>query len=141
MNGDWLPRLNEYLVGRQCEISRRETDWVVNLLGGGSITLPVPWRIVADGRIEFANEDDGQKFGLPAPVDGEAKANELIGSRSITGVSVDSQTADLTVHYGIARRLDAFNNSCGYEGWHISLPAERGGMSVVALGGGDVAIF
>lgn len=141
MNGDWLPRLEKYLVGRQCEVGRRETDWVVSLVGGGSIALPVPWRIVADGRIAFANEDDGQIFGLPAPVDGEAKANALIASRSIAGVSVDCETADLTVHFGKALRLEAFNNSSGYEGWQVSLPPEHGGMSVVALGGGDVAIF
>lgn len=140
MNDDLLARLEEQLVGRQCEIGRREADWVVNLAGGGSITLPIPWRIVANGRIAFASEDDGQKFGLPAPVDGEARANTLIGSNSITGMSIDSQTADLTVHFGNVLRLDAFNNSCGYEGWHISLPSEHGGISVVALGGGDGAI-
>jgi len=57
------------------------------------------------------------------------------------GVSVDGQTANLTLHFGNAPRLNAFNNSSGYEGWHVSLPSERGGMSVVAMGGGDVAIL
>jgi hypothetical protein len=138
---DWFPRLEKALLGRQCKIVRREADWVVNLIGGGSIALPIPWRIVAYGRIAFADEDDGQKFGLPAPVDGEAMANDLIASRSITSLSIDIQTADLAIHFGDAVRLDAFNNSSGYEGWHINLPPENGGMSIVALGGGDVAIF
>ncbi len=79
---DWFRRLETALVGRQCKIARRETDWVVNLTGGGSIALSIPWRIVADGGIAFANEDDGQMFGLPAPVDGEAKANSFILSRA-----------------------------------------------------------
>lgn len=111
------------------------------MVGGGSIALPIPWRIVTNGRIAFANGDDGQQFGLPAPVDGEAKANGLIASQSITSVSIDRQTADLVIHFGDAVRLDTFNNSCGYEGWHINLPPENDGMSVVALGGGEVAIY
>jgi hypothetical protein len=141
MNGDWLTRVEQALLGRQCEIARRETDWVITVVGGGSIALPIPWRIVTNGRIAFANEDDGQQFGLTAPVDGEAKANGLIASRPITSVSIDTQTADLVVHFGDAVRLDTFSNSCGYEGWHITFPPENGGMSVVALGGGDVVIY
>jgi len=141
MKVDWLPRLEQALLGRQSEIARREHDWVITVIGGGSIALPIPWRIVADGRIAFANEDDGQRFGLPAPIDGEAKANGLIASRSITSLSIDMQTADLVIHFGDAVRLDTFSNSSGYEGWHINLPPEDGGMSVVALGGGDIAIY
>jgi len=141
MKVDWLPLLEQALLGRQSKIARREHDWVITVIGGGSIALPIPWRIVADGRIAFANEDDGQQLGLPAPVDGEAKANDLIASRSITSLSIDTQTADLVIYFGDAVRLDTFSNSSGYEGWHINLPPENGGMSVVALGGGDVAIF
>jgi len=141
MKVDWLPLLEQALLGRQSKIARREHDWVITVIGGGSIALPIPWRIVADGRIAFANEDDGQQLGLPAPVDGEAKANDLIASRSITSLSIDTQTADLVIYFGDAVRLDTFSNSSGYEGWHINLPPENGGMSVVALGGGDVTIY
>ena len=141
MNVDWLSRLEKALLGRRGEIARRAHDWVFTLAGGGSIALPIPWRIVADGRIAFANQDVGQQFGLPAPVDGEARANDLIASLSITSLSIDTQTADLVIHFGDAVRLDAFNNSSGYEGWHISLPLKEGRMSVVAMGGGDLAIY
>jgi hypothetical protein len=141
MNVDWLPRIEKALIGRECEIARREADWVVNVSGGASIALPIPWRIVAGGRIAFANEDDGQEFGLPAPLDGEVKANSLIASRRITGLRVDGETLDLAIRFEEAVRLDAFSNSSGYEGWHIHLPPEDGSLSVVALGGGEVAIF
>ncbi|MCP8892230.1 hypothetical protein [Sphingomonas faeni] len=140
MDVEWLPQLEKALLGRRCKIARREADWVITASGGGSIALPIPWRIVANGRIAFANEDDGQQFGLPSPVDGEAKANELIGERSITSLSIDRQTADLMIYFGDEIRLDTFSNSSGYEGWHISLAPEHGGISVIALGGGDVAI-
>jgi len=138
---DWLVKLETTLLGRECAIIRREADWAVSLVGGGGISLPVPWRIVADGRIAFANEDDGQWFGLPTPVDGELKANGLVKGRSITKLIIDLQTADLSLQFGSNVRLDAFNNSCGYEGWDISLPQDAGGMEVIALGGGDLEII
>jgi hypothetical protein len=87
-----------------------------------SLALPIPWRIVANGRIAFADEDDGQQFGLTAPIDGEAAANDLIGKRPITNLSVDNTgTADLVIHFTDTVRLDAFSNSSGFEGWHINL--------------------
>ena len=141
MNVDLLLQLEKQLVGRQCEIVRREADWAANLVGGGSISLPVPWRIVANGRIAFANKDDGQQFGLPAPVDGEVEANRLIRGRSISKVLVAPDTADLTLNFGNGLRLDAFNNSAGYEGWQIALPKENGDMLIIALGGGEVVTF
>ncbi len=141
MTVDWLPRIEKALLGRRCEIARREADWVVNIRGGASIALPIPWRIVAGGRIAFANDDDGQWFGLPAPVDGEIKANNLIGSRRITGLRVDRETLDLAVLFDEDLRLDAFSNSSGSEGWHIHLSPDDGSLSVVALGGGEVSIY
>jgi hypothetical protein len=141
MGRDLLEELEQNLLGLCCSIERGEFDWSVNLDGGGSITLPVPWRIVADGRIALADTDDGQQFGLPAPLDGQAEANRLLGGKPITEVRVDPQTADLTIQFDGGVRLDVFNHSAGYEGWHINLPPERGGMWVIALGGGDVTIF
>lgn len=138
---DWLAQLQTHLVGRQCVIHRRESDWAVSVVGGGCIALPVPWRIVANGRIAFADEDDAQQFGLATPIDGVKRANSLIGSRSITGISVDNETADLTIRFSDGVRLDAFNNSSGYEGWCISVPFHDTCMSVGALGGGAVSIF
>jgi hypothetical protein len=141
MSQDLLGKLQKHLVGRCCSIERREADWAANLEGGGTISLPVPWRLVVDGRIAFADGDDGQQFGLPAPLDGQTEANRLIAGRSITQVSIDTETADLCLRFEGSVRLDTFNYSAGYEGWHINLPPEHGGMWVIALGGGEVSIF
>lgn len=138
---NWLLEVEKALLGLRCEGVRRDPDWTLNLTGGGSIALPLPWRIVADNRIVFARDDDGQWFGLPAPVDGEAKADSLIALRIITGIRVDRQTLDLTVFFDGEVRLDAFSNSSGYEGWRIYLPPESGGLNVAALGGGEVAMW
>jgi hypothetical protein len=140
MSLDHLSNFESLLVGRRCVIERREADWALNLEGGGSISLPVPWRVVANGRIAFADEDDGQKFGLPGPLDGEALVNRLLGGRPIARAEVDRQTADLALHFGSAIRLDVFNYSAGYEGWHAILPPDAGGTWVIALGGGEIAI-
>jgi hypothetical protein len=138
---DLLHALEQNLIGLGCAIERREADWAANLDGGGSISLGVPWRIVAAGRIAFADQDDGHQFGLPAPLDGQAEANRLLAGKAITKVSVDAETADLSIHFDGEVRLDAFNHSAGYEGWQINLPPERGGMWVIALGGGSLSIF
>ena len=80
-------------------------------------------------------------FGLPAPLDGQSEANRLLDGRAITKLTVDSETADLSIPFDGNVRLDAFNNSAGYEGWQINLPPEHGGMWVIALGGGELTIF
>jgi hypothetical protein len=140
MARDHLADFEEALVGRHCVIQRREADWAANLVGGGCISLPVPWRIIAEGRIAFADEDDGQKFGLPGPLDGEAEANRLLAGKAILRAEVDRQTADLILHFEAGARMDVFNYSAGYEGWQANLPPEAGGLWVIALGGGDIAI-
>src|SRR5688500_15753844 len=141
MDQDWLTTVEQNLIGRRCSVERREADWAVDLEGGGNISFPVPWRIVAEGRIAFADEDDGQQFGLPSPVDGQAEANRLLAGKAITKIAIDRETADLTLYFEAGVRIEAFNNSSGYEGWKINLPAERGGLWVIALGGGDVAVL
>ena len=141
MEQDWLVALSQKLTGRRCSIQRREGDWAASIHGGGVISLGVPWRIISEGRIAFADQDDGQKFGLPAPLDGEAEANRLLSGKTIEKVTVDPETADLGLHFESGVRLEAFNYSAGYEGWQIILPPAEGGMWVIALGGGDVSIF
>ncbi|WP_159798428.1 hypothetical protein [Croceibacterium salegens] len=136
-----IQRLEQNLLGRCVMIERREGDWAGNIDGGGVVSLGVPWRIVAQGRIAFADEDDGQKFGLPSPVDGEVEANRLLAGKPIIGITIDDETGDLTVMFEGNLRLDAFNNSAGYEGWQIDLPPDLGGMWVIALGGGEISVF
>lgn len=104
-----------------------------------TIVAVVPWRIVRDDVIAHADEDDRQQFGLPQPVDGEAKANALLEGRLVQGVELDPVTADLRVFFDGATRLDLFNNSSGYEGWEASLRIGQSVASIIALGGGGVA--
>lgn len=141
MDRDYIAEFEHALVGREVSIERREHDWLASLGAEDSIRVSAPWRIVANGRIAFADQDDGQKFGLQAPLDGEAEANTLVQCKAIKKAIVDRQTADLTLHLVDGTRVDIFNNSSGYEGWEAGLATPKGSMMLVALGGGDVSIF
>jgi len=123
------------LRGRECHVERREADWSFDFGERLNIAASVPWRVVTKDGIAHADEDDGQWFGLSKPVDGEARANELLHGQKIVGVELDRDTADLRLVFDGAR-LDFFNNSSGYEGWHASVPAGGKELTVIALGGG-----
>ncbi|NPD68709.1 hypothetical protein HN018_13140 [Lichenicola cladoniae] len=141
MNRDYLLEFEAILVGQECAISRREHDWLFALSGDGDLAVSVPWRVVSQGCIEFGSEDHGHLFGLSVPVDGEEMCRKLIGNRLVTSARVDRQTADLTLHFGSTIRIDIFNNSSGYEGWDAGVDAGSESMRVIALGGGNVAVF
>jgi hypothetical protein len=124
-----------------CTIQRRDYDWVFVFGDRRTITVVAPWRIVQNGRIAHAMQDDRQKFGLPAPVDGEARANGLLEGRRAEHLELDLVTADLRVFFDGETRIDVFNDSSGYEGWQATFPVDGDGVVIIGLGGGDVAIF
>jgi hypothetical protein len=130
--------LAEALTGRQCCAQKREADWNFNFGEHADIAANVPWRVVTTDGIAHSDEDDGQLFGLSAPVQGEARTNDLLTGRSVVGVEVDEQTADLRVTFDDGSRLDLFNNSSGYEGWHATVHSGQDEVKIVALGGGQL---
>ena len=126
--------LRNSLTGKPCKVKKREADWNFNFIDV-NVAVSVPWRIVTDEGIAYGSEDDGQWFGLPQPVNGEARANELLRERAVVSVSVNGVTGDLSLDFDGGSRLDLFNNSSGYEGWVADLPfggAKR--TSIIALG-------
>jgi hypothetical protein len=80
-------------------------------------------------------------FGHTTPLDGEAEARRLLTGKRIAEASVDRQTADLTLRFDADTRLDVFNNSSRYERWQARCSVDGVWISVIALGGGDVANF
>jgi len=141
MQHDQVTEFEASLIGRSCVIGRREHDWAFDLGGGVALAVSAPWRIVSNGRIAFASEDDGHGFGLKARVDGEAEALKLIGDKAITAATVDRETADLMIHFDAAIRIDVFNNSMGYEGWQANYTIHGKSWSLIAMGGGEVALI
>ena len=89
----------------------------------------------------FADSDDGQKFGLPEPINGEARANVLLDGRHVAYIEHDQLTADLHIYFDGETRIDVFNHSSGYEGWQAGFSNGEASGSIIGLGGGDLAIF
>jgi hypothetical protein len=133
--------LATHLVGRRLvETKRREYDWTFSFEGipaFSHLNVSCPWRILIEGRIAFAAGDDGQKLGLPAPLNGEEVTQRLLGERVISRLSIRPDAGDLSIIFSGHASLEVLNLSSGYEGWQISVP----GMKVIGLGGGELAIY
>ena len=128
------------LVGRYLnQVKRREYDWTFTFEGaaGSGLAASCPWRIIVGERIAFTNSDDGQKFGLPEPLDGEEVAQRLLGQKVIERISVRSDTGDLSITFAGNTALEVLNMSSGYEGWTMGVR----GISVIATGGGELVFF
>ncbi len=141
MECDVLAEFEASLVGRSCVVERREHDWAFDLTGGIGLAVSCPWRIVAAGGIAFGSGGPGELFGRALPVDGEAEAQWVLDGKVITAASVDRQTADLTLQFGQETRIDFFNASLGHEGWQAGYGPRENGWSVIALGGGELALI
>jgi hypothetical protein len=140
MEQDYFADFEQAFVGRSCSIVRESPFWRADFGSGLTIGLNVPWRIVADGRVAFGDEDDGQWFGLSSPVDGEERSDSLLQGRVVQALQLDHETGDLRIVFNGKTRIDVFNQSCGYEGWaaYYSVGSSRWG--VIAMGGGEMAV-
>lgn len=126
------------LVGRTCRLRRREADWAFDLENGVSLAVQCHWRLISSDKITVTDEDDGQKFGRPKPVDAERVANDLLTGTTIASARIDRVTADLCLRFNDGIRLEVFNNSSGYEGWQANFDHAGKTALIVALGGGGL---
>lgn len=127
------------VVGRSCRVERREADWAFDLRDKVRLAVGCHWRLVSADGIALTDEDDGQGFGLPAPVDAETSANDLLAGATVSSVTLDRVTADLCLRFSNGLRLDLTNNSSGYEGWQGGFNHDGNAVSIVAMGGGSLA--
>ena len=89
-------------------------------------------------RLRFGGVDDGQQFGLLAPLDGVKGTERLLSASRVSLVEIREGCSDLSLTFQNGVRLEAFNGSSGYEGWTCS---GKGGAAVVAQGGGNLSIM
>lgn len=138
-----LGKFKEWFRGAQCwEIQRLSSAvWWFKFGDAAAVILACPWRIVKDGKIVLARDDDGQKFGLSEPVDAEAEALRLIGGNPVTDVEIEDRTADLRIKLADGVELEAFNHSSGYEAWKAWVYKNSTTIEVIAPGGGGVTIW
>lgn len=127
-----------WLVGRRFQsLSRREYDWVAVLDRDAKIVIECLWRLVQSDRIQVTSEDDGQQFGLPAPLDAAAEVNARIAEAVIEAVEVRQGLLDLTLHFSTGHSLQIVPDSSGYEAWNVSNESRQ----FVAVGGGELALL
>lgn len=143
MGYELLDALATAMTGCTCTVTRLENGWSFGFQGpdgrGAGFFVSAPWRIVAESQIVHAVDDDGQRFGLPEPVDGEATTNELLADKRVEALTVDRATADLRVEFEGGIRLDVFNNSAGYEGWNGNFALNGNDITLVGGGGGNLS--
>jgi hypothetical protein len=101
-------------------VTRHEYSWSF-AFDTGILTIECLWRAICGRVVVFTNEDDGQAFGLPQPMDVEAMATEVFAHRYATSVQVSADTADLRISFGDDRVLELLSTSSGYEAWQLHL--------------------
>ncbi len=127
-----------WLIGHRFQsLTRREYDWVLALDNDTSIVIECLWRLIEAGRIRFTSEDEGQKFGLPAPVDAAAEVNHRLNGASVGAVELQEGILDLELQFSTGHRFQIIPNSSGYEAWNLSRPNSL----FIAVGGGELTII
>jgi hypothetical protein len=128
---DWLTK------HRFESVIRREYDWVFRFDEEACLVVECLWRLLEGERIRFTSCDDGNKFGLPAPVDAALEVNQRIANAKVDLVQLRLGTLDLAVKFDSGHVLEVIPNSAGYEAWDLGCRSAR----FIATGGGELAIF
>lgn len=136
-----VAELRAALLGRRCSVHRREHDWSFEFGAECSLAVSSPWRLVSPERVLVTDADDGQGFGRPQPVNAARSANEALAEAAVEAVAVAPVTADLTITFAGGLRLDVWAGSSGYEAWQAAFPGPAGERSLIAMGGGTLAIL
>ncbi len=127
-----------WLVGcRFQSLTRREYDWVVAFDEDASLVIACLWRLVEAGRIRSTSEDDGQQFGLPAPVDAAREINGRLLGAAVEAVELRKGLLDLELRFSTGHLLQVIPDSSGYEAWNVC----NGNRQFIAVGGGELTVF
>jgi hypothetical protein len=118
-------------------VIHREYDWVFAFDDEAAVVVSCLWRLLENGRIRFTSQDEGQKFGLPAPVDAAAELNRRVANATVEAVVLREGTLDLEFRFDTGHILQIIPDSAGYEGW----VAHHRDKEFIAVGGGELAIL
>ena len=95
------------LLGLVCtSVTKAEYSWHLIFDGGSvSLNLECPWRLLVNGAIAYGAEDHGQKFGLPAPVDGVEETGRILANSPVTEIKVTTGSGDLGLTFENGAKL------------------------------------
>jgi len=126
-----------WLVGRQfAQVEKMDYTWFLRLDDGSVIATESTWRLVTDQGVTVTSEDDGQQFGLPAPLDVASAVEKELAGQTVSGFGLDSITGDLTIEFE-SKRLQILCLSSGYESWRLT----HGTQDLICTGGGNIVEF
>jgi hypothetical protein len=128
---DWL------CEHRFLSLTRRAYDWLFAFDGDVSLRVACLWRLIEAGHIRFTSQDDGQQFGLPAPVNAASEINSRLASASIKSVELEPALLDFEIRFSSGHVLQIIPDSSGDEAWELW----DGKSSFIAGGGGDLTEF
>jgi hypothetical protein len=98
----------------------------------GTVLKANYWRLIQDGRAVLSSFDHQKEYGLPAPIDAKEQMSNRLEGRICNGVRFDTETADLTLIFGEATKLQVFNFTA-YEIWEIRFPDGTGNILTTLL--------
>jgi uncharacterized protein DUF6188 len=97
--------------------TRRDFEWVFDFGDAFTLVVGSAWRLRGSDSLLLTDADDGQKYGLPAPVDAEARSNDALADATVSSFELDDSTGDLTITFSNGVSLEVLTDSMGYESW------------------------
>jgi len=115
-----LAAFKKFMTGQSYVGSEKlEHSWALKF-SDCSITAECLFRVIVDGRIAVTNNDDGQKYGLPAPVDVSHELNVLLGQSNIVLSKLSDNGRDLSLVFSNGVQLQLIAEFSGYEAWNVN---------------------
>jgi hypothetical protein len=129
-----------WLVGRTLSDVERlgPRSWRFRFGPDAEVRSESPWRIIWGGGIALSNVDDGQHFGLPAPLDAEDECRALVGGAVVLSAAIGDETRDIVIRFDSGARLEVVPLSSGYESWQLTGPCR---LQIIAMGGGELVMW
>lgn len=128
---DWL------IQHRFVAVTRRDHDWLFAFDDHTNLVVECLWRLVEGIRIRLTSHDDGQQFGLPAPVDAAHEINARLANSTVVTINLRDSTLDLHLMFDTGHSLEIIPDSSGYEAWNVGNADQK----FIAVGGGNLAVF
>jgi hypothetical protein len=124
----------ESFVGKSLRtIEKLDWSWSFRFDAPLLISTEAPWRFIKERRVIVTDGDDGQRFGLPAPVDASACVLSSLPAPKVHSVVLDEETGDLRIYFAADVYLEFLQLSGGYEAWR----ARTGEGEIICCGGGE----
>ena len=115
----FLRDFRSHLIGSPASVRRHDNTWTIELVAPFLLSVEGMWRLIGKTYVLATSEDDGHQFGLPAPLDVEEKANNLLAGKVVQEIELDRRTGDLRFRFKDSLVLEVITTSMGYETWRV----------------------